>query len=133
MTAVVFLKKAYQLSRSKQGLEYIPAEDHEQRSFAPTDSMRRSNIRASSRTDSLLDNDDDSSSSANLNVKFKPMVPTSSSAPELAHEKRMEGDHHPAKLPDWTDEEVFWKKYGNKIRCGRTGVVFYTGPNKVVI
>lgn len=133
MTAVVFVKEAYQIYRSEQGLEYIPARDYDQRVFAPLASMRRSNTRASGRNGSLLD-DDDSTSSANLDSKFKPMTPTSSSAPELAlYEEDMKEKHPPGKLPDWTDKEEFWANHGNKISGGRTGVVCYTGLKKVVL
>lgn len=52
-----------------------------------------------------------------------PTSPTSSHVPNLAN------GNGPAKLPDWSDEqqEGIWKKYGNKVRCGDSGVLFYTG------
>lgn len=116
MTAVVFLKKTYQISEAQKGFEYIPAEDHEERVWA-----KRADRRAINTSGSLLDSEDDGL--ATVNAKFKPMIPTSSSAPELVH----------AKLPDWTEGQVLWKKYGNKVRGGRAGVVVYTGPTSVVV
>lgn len=81
---------------------------------------------------SLLDSDDEDSL-ATVDAKFKPIVPFSSSAPEMVYEVDEEEEKYPAKLPDWTDEQVLWKKYGNKVRGGRAGVFLYTGPKRVVV
>lgn len=138
MTAVVFLKRAYHISETRKGFEYIPAEDHEENKAGPLFTCngsskwaRRIGRRAINMSGSLLDSDDDSL--ATVDAKFKPMIPVSSSAPEMVYEMDEEEDEYPAKLPDWTDEQVLWNKYGNKVRGGRAGVFLYTGPKRVVV
>lgn len=141
MTAVVFLKKAYQLSQAREPLTYIPAEDHEQSKpgFFTAHTLRNGHPvsvapslprgRATDRSASLLDNDCDENL-AIIDAKFQPMTPT----PEQAYGKGEGEDHQlAAKLPEWTDEKVLWKKYGNKVRGGWVRVILYTGPKRVVI
>lgn len=162
MTAIVFLKKAHQISQTKKGFEYIPAEDHEETKPVPLFPftshatlripkrpvhnghhipavLKQTTRRDTNSSGSLLDNDNNNL--ASLDAKFKPMIPTSSFAPEMGSTKLVEkvqensGEENDelAKLPDWTDEQVFWTKYGNKVRGGRAGVLLCTGPKRVVI
>lgn len=104
------------------------------------------NRRGLSTSESLLDDSGgDDSSLAELMMKFEPLKPTttmrltvSSSTPaklgnKPGNEKSNEDDDsdakengvHAKKIPEW--EDVFWKKYGNKIRIGQSGLMMYTG------
>lgn len=109
-------------------------------SFSPSDS--------DSLLDSLLDaDDDDDSSLAELMARFQPLKPTiatSVSSPAVSGTMRdvavsmesaqleedtseqQQKNNVPVKIPDWEDG-LFWKRYGNRIRVGQSGLMMYTG------
>ncbi|KAK7730837.1 hypothetical protein SLS53_008915 [Cytospora paraplurivora] len=149
MTAIVFLKKSYQLSQAKQGLEFIAAEDSievlapprprpalamppplgraPRSSSLSSQAPRRTPALPSSgkasrsvSTGSLLD--DDAAAELASYVALKPEVSTAKTVGPSTADNEPVG---PAKVPDWGG--VFWQKYGNKSRVGPFGLVFYTG------
>lgn len=150
MTAIVFLKKAYQLSQTKENLQLIPYEDPGafivNCDYSATDRLAQNNVRVSSgplemhlrdrscslsKSESLLDIE--IQSQAHL-AKFKPLEPmvvsvltpaiTSPNDYEIASSRDREQEV--ARIPEWSDG-VFWKRYGNKIRVGQPGILLYTG------
>lgn len=98
-------------------------------------------------SESLLDGDDDSL--AELMMKFEPLKPTATTVSIIRlpvstsnpaklgnnddkeeriddEDKNKKGSGVPArKIPEWGS--VFWKKYGNKVRVGQSGLMMYTG------
>lgn len=110
------------------------------RTLSPNDSL----------LDSLLDTDDDDDSSlAELMARFEPLQPTiamsvsspavPTTAPDVAvsmerawleqeerEKERQKKNDVPVKIPEW-EGGVFWKRYGNKVRVGQSGLMMYTG------
>ncbi|ROW17510.1 hypothetical protein VPNG_00923 [Cytospora leucostoma] len=149
MTAIVFIKKSYQLSQAKQGLEFIAAEDSVEVLAPPrpgpalamppphsrtprssslsTQALRRTpavpplgKTSRSVSTGSLLD--DDAAADLASYVALKPEVPKARTVEPSTAGSEPVG---PVKVMDWGG--VFWQKYGNKSRVGPFGLVFYTG------
>lgn len=149
MTAVVFLKKAYQLSQTRQGLQLIPNEDPgvtAVNGVSSIDRFGRNGARVPSgplemrqrdrkniipKTDSLMDAENHSL--ARL-AKFEPLKPivAAVSTPKVPSEQDFqtssssEEEQGAAKIPEWNDG-VFWKRYGNRVRVGQPGMLLYTG------
>lgn len=122
----------------------VPKHSDRTRHPFPTHPRKLTSIHISPNDSSLLDDDE---GVADLYSKFKPMIPTSASMParlEMTCEnqdgdkqtgggEKVERNAGPAKLPKWTEDEVFWKKYGNRIRVGQFGLVLYTGRKGVTM
>lgn len=149
MTAVVFIKRSYQLSRTKQGLEFIAAEDSVEAlapprprpalAMPPPHSRTPRSASLSSKplrrtpavpwsgkaarsvsTGSLLDDD----AAAELAI-YAVLKPEASTVKAVGPATAVDEPVGPAKVPGWGG--VFWQKYGNKSRVGPFGLVFYTG------
>ncbi|ROW12430.1 hypothetical protein VMCG_00752 [Cytospora schulzeri] len=153
MTAVVFIKKSYQLSQAKQGLDFIVAEDSVKAIAPPRSSstltmpkpahcpFRFSSLAVQAprrvpavptalmaprrtRTGSLLDDDNDVDSVAGL-ASYATLKPEVSPAKTTVPPAQETKPVGPARVPAW--ESTFWKRYGNKSRVGPFGHIFYTG------
>lgn len=84
---------------------------------------------------SLLDDDGDSLAGL---VKFEPLRPSQSGALSTSvanlqvSEKKLEKKDErleeclSVKIPEWEDG-IFWKRYGNRVRIGQSGLMLYTG------
>ncbi|KUI65684.1 Poly(A)-specific ribonuclease PARN [Cytospora mali] len=149
MTAIVLIKKSYQLLQAKQGLEFIPAEDYPDAivpsrsdptltkgssphllprpSPLPVQASHHNPTVPSAfmgprarRTNSLLDDDDEDGALVGL-ANYTVLKPVASTAPSMQETKPV----GPAKLPAWGG--IFWKRYGNKSRVGPFGLILYTG------
>lgn len=137
MTAIVFLKKAYQLSQSPASLKIVPHEDGGV--VAPNTALRIPNSHsdprvrrgAATKSLSLMDDDDDDDNLAHLAKKFEPLKPMAASISVPAIRSNIESSDEDERkgggqIPEW-DDGVFWKRYGNKVRVGVPAMFLYTG------
>lgn len=135
MTAIVFLKKAYQLSKSPGSLNIIPHEDdgpvissHSNLRIPHSNSHPR--VRLAIKSLSLMDDDDDDSL-ANLAKNYEPLKPMTASTSDPRLKSKIESGEDDerkgdGKIPEW-DDGVFWNRYGNKVRVGVPAMFLYTG------
>lgn len=129
MTATVFLKKAYELSKKTHDLRAMPLEI----GVAPCNGTRHQQAAAGL----LMDDDDEML--ANLAMKFEPLKPATAGdaipvVEPSKEEKKEEGDGSKdgggggGRIPDWKDG-AFWTRYGNRVRVGVPAMMLHTARN----
>jgi hypothetical protein len=130
MTAIIFLRKSYQLAQTKEHLHYIATEDLGARD-------------GPGNTGHVLDDLDEAGAAAL--AKYTVMPPSSTATAPLTPAYTPERTHHPKGKPDaegesesWNPDLVggvagripgwdglFWRRYGNRTRVGPFGFILY--------
>lgn len=118
MTAVVFLKKSYQLSQAREGLGYIAAEDLGEREALRSSPFTSPKLGPRQLTLALLKARDEAP---------PPALPPMPDVPEDEGESENPAKAAvvPGTVPEWGSR--FWSKYGNRSRVGHFGHMLYIG------